>query len=307
MLHAVALLALVAAQQERADAALAVAPDPGPVTCSGPVADPASAANRRSAVAGGTWWLRNSDDPAGLAGSLTVVDANGNEIVAAGVRRTNIGTSLTVPAGAAAADVFELHEDGADTGIALAVVDASDVASVTLVDAVLAGTQEAPCPEAFCSNAGDVPRVQLVDVTYSGGPVIVDVAATDPEVELVDTTSRNVDSFVLAAVTAPSTVRMQAGPARSQSMPIDVHVRLTSVDDRSIVGERLLPLAETDDPPTGTPPPPCPQGGPFPRGGCTTGFFGCGAQCPPSVALLAIPLGGRRLLRRLSRLRSLST
>lgn len=294
----VTLILILLAAPAQADAAIAVRPDPGPLTCSGPAIDNAVVIDQRASPPGGTFWLRQGDFASRLAGTLSLVDANGNAIVAAGVRRTVAAVSFSVPGGVVGGETFALFEDGAATGAQLAVTPPSTAdATATLLDATPGPTEPDPCPEAFCSINGEVPRVQTVDVTYQGGPVLLDAAAMDPETVFVDTTPRSVDSMRLAHVDTPTTLRVLAGPARSVSMPIDVHVVLTAIDTRAVVVDQLLPLGTTEAPTGGVAPPQCTGGGPFPRGGCTPGVFGCGANCPPTIALLLAPLGLRRLRR----------
>lgn len=269
--------------------------DPGPQTCSTPTVDVTTVVDLRSAPAGGTFWLRQADFATRLAGELHLLDDLGNELVAADVRRTLESVSLSVPAGALEGDGFALLEDGAALGVQLAVLAAPNgPAAATLTAVVLGPTEADPCPEAFCSSTGAIPRVQLVDVSYSGGPALLDVAATAPEEIYTDLTRRSVDSMSLPAVAGATTVRVLAGPARSTSAALDVHVRLTSIDDRTLLDEELVLVAETADPPDGAPPPAC-QDGFLPRdGGCVERPFGCGVDCPPAVALLLAPLGLRR-------------
>ena len=116
-------------------------------------------------------------------------------LIASDVRRTIETVSLAVPGGAVAGDTFALLEADVDLGVQLSVVDPPlEPVAVSLETVALGATESAECPEAFCSSTGEVPRVQIVDVTYLGGPALLDVAATDPEV---------VSSYVLSRFREP--------------------------------------------------------------------------------------------------------
>ena len=127
--------------------------------------------------------------------------------------------------------------------------------------------------------------------------MVFDAVALAPEELFTDLAPRATDSMLLPAVGAPTTVRVLAGPARSMAVAVDVHVRLSSLADRSLLGEQTLMVAALADPPDGTAPEPCTDVGFRGGGDCVARPFGCGADCPPTVALLLGPLALRRLRR----------
>jgi len=272
--------------------------DPGAVTCSLPRVDDATVALVLSAPPGGTFWMRQSDFATRLEGEIELEDEHGTVTVAAGVRRTTASVSFSAPAGVSGGETFSVLENEVDLGVHLTIVpppDASTSTDAALLDATPTAPVSTECPEKFCSDTGDVPRVATVDVTYEGGPAILDVAATDPEVDLVDDTPRSVDSMLLTHVDAPTTIHVLAGPGRSQSVPVDVHVRLSSPVDRRVVAEALLPLTGIDAPPDGTPPPPCEQQRRLPPSRCFQS--GCQVECPPIALALLVGLRASRLRR----------
>ena len=86
----------------------------------------------------------------------------------------------------------------------------------------------------------------------------MDVAATEPGEPFTDLTSRTVDSMVLPFADEPTTVRLVAGPGRSEPTSLDLHVRTISILDRSLVDYTVNGSdGQSTEPLDGTPLPFC--------------------------------------------------
>jgi hypothetical protein len=292
-----AVSALLAAQAEDRAAPMDPVNVPGPMCFSENRPAPETIADQPLAPVGGVWWIPRIDEQGDRWFEGSTVQLRSPSAVLVGAQQSEGAGAVAfeVPELATAGETWTVVADGAEVAdVELRVAGGEPELGGGTIDGVRVGAGAAQTCDLFCHEPGtQLPAAPIAEVTYDGGPLVLDVWAVFEGDFADDSVPHRVDSFWLEAVSEPTTVTLELDQL-GWDAPLDVRVHAVNANTLEVVHEQLLfvgtlGMVEPEDL-TGIPECEDPPRGIDPFGGC----FGTPA---PAVALL-LPLFGLRLRRR---------